>query len=187
MADVKSDRRPGGWLDPKDFPVCQHLEAHAGVILDELRRVASMKVWSVWKEGPYAPTGELTHVGEGEPCWRLFGLYLRGKPIGPHCRLCPETARVLAQVPRLTKAGFSCLEAGYAMEPHLGHDPKNFRVHLGLIVPEGDCGMSVNGEARRWEAGRATIFDDTFVHAAWNRAASHRFVLIADILNDRAG
>lgn len=60
------------------------------------------------------------------------------------------------------------------MEPHVGHDPKNYRVHLGLIIPEGDCGMSVDGETRRWQSGKVTMFDDTYIRAAWNRTTANR-------------
>lgn len=177
-----SDPIRSGWVDPSAFPACRLLEEQAPIIREELEQILTKKVWAVWKEGPYTPDGRQTTVGEGEPSWRLFGLYLRGRPIEAHCRACPKTAAVLARIPRLTKAGFSCLEAGYVMEPHIGHDPKNYRIHLGLIVPEGDCGLRVSGEARHWEVGKVTMFDDTFIHEAWNRTASHRFVLIVDVL-----
>jgi len=71
------------------------------------------------------------------------------------------------------------------MIPHVGHDPKNYRIHLGLIVPPGDCGLRVGGEARGWAVGQVTMFDDTFIHEAWNRTTKPRVVLITDILNEK--
>lgn len=35
---------------------------------------------------------------------------------------------------------------------------------MPLIVPDGDCGMRVGADVRRWEEGTATLFDDSFEH-----------------------
>jgi aspartate beta-hydroxylase len=52
-----------------------------------------------------------------------------------------------------------------------------------LIVPE-DCGaLRVGGEARRWRVGECLVFDDSFVHEAWNDSDHTRVVLIFDIWN----
>jgi ornithine lipid ester-linked acyl 2-hydroxylase len=176
-----------GWLDAREYPFCALLEAHYGAILADLERVIHLRVWIPWKERPYTPTTAIPGgIGDGEPHWRLFGLYLRGTPIERHCRLCPDTARVLAQVPKVTKAAFACLEAGAVIQPHMGHNPHNDRTHLGLVIPPGDCGMRVGGDggpSRGWTAGEATIFRDNQVHEAWNRTASHRYILIVDVDN----
>jgi aspartyl/asparaginyl beta-hydroxylase (cupin superfamily) len=174
-----------GWMDPAAYPFCAFLESNYLAILEELEQLLTQRVWTVWKEGPYTPSStDATYVNEGgEPHWRLFGLYLKGRPIEPHCRSCPRTARLLSQVPDLSKAGFSCLEAGYQMQPHIGHDPRNYRIHLGLIIPEGDCGMRVQGESRQWQVGKVTMFDDNQIHDAWNRTAANRFVLLVDVAN----
>ena len=173
------------WLDPSAYPFTAMLEEQHEAILEELRAVIDRKAWVVWTEGPDRPaTSERTQIGDGEaPKWRLFGLYLRGAPIPPHCALCPRTAALLAKVPKLTKAGFACLEAGYVMKPHIGHDPHNYRVHLGLIVPDGDCGMRVGDETRTWQRGKVTMFDDNQLHDAWNRTPQHRYVLIVDVVH----
>lgn len=183
MAEAPSLAR--GWLDPRAYPVCATLEAHFPAILRELERVVHMRLWVPWRERPYTPTTAIPGgIGDGdEPRWRLFGLYLKRRPIERHCRLCPETARVLASVPKVTKAAFACLEAGGVIQPHIGHDPRNNRAHLGLIVPPGDCGMRLGDETRAWQAGQATIFQDNQVHEAWNRTPHHRFILIVDVDN----
>jgi beta-hydroxylase len=173
-----------GWLDPADYPFCGLLEQNYAVIREELERLLQLRVWTVMHEGESKPVvPHPTFVGEGEPSWRLFGLYLHARPIAQNCRLCPRTAAVLQQIPKLTKAGFASLDAGYVMKRHIGHDPHNYRAHLGLIIPEGDCGMEVSGEARRWTEGRVTLFDDNQMHQAWNRTARDRFVLIVDTAN----
>jgi len=172
-------------MDPRDFAICALLEARYPAIVAELEHVIALRLWVPWKERPYTPTSAIPGaIGEGdEPRWRLFGLYLRGRPIDRHCRLCPETARTIAEMPRVTKAAFACLEAGAVIEPHMGHNPRNDRAHLALVIPPGDCAMRVGGEARGWEPGKATIFQDNQVHEAWNRTASHRYILIVDVDN----
>ena len=55
-------------------------------------------------------------------------------------------------------------------------------MHLPLVVPEPErCGIRVAGEARRWEVGKAMIFDDAFEHEVWNEGASARAVLLFDL------
>ena len=54
--------------------------------------------------------------------------------------------------------------------------------HLPLIVP-ADCALVVGGEARAWQEGKTMVFDDTFVHEAWNRSEQLRVVLLLDLWN----
>jgi aspartyl/asparaginyl beta-hydroxylase (cupin superfamily) len=60
------------------------------------------------------------------------------------------------------------------------------RCHLALVVPRGDVALRVDGEMRRWEAGRCLVFDDTLEHDAWNRAAADRVVLIVTFADREA-
>eukprot|EP00966_Prymnesium_polylepis_P084105 1946792-Prymnesium_polylepis.2 len=41
--------------------------------------------------------------------------------------------------------------------------------------------MRVAGEERRWEVGRALIFDDAFEHEVWNDTDAERVVLLLDL------
>lgn len=184
-----------GWLDPSRFPFCRTLEAGFPTILEELERLIALKVWSVWGAAHYARRiermsiddiraaleSQQTRIGEDQdPGWRVFALTLMGRPFERNCALCPRTADVLKAIPGLTTAAFTCMEAGYRTPAHTGTFPV-YRSHLGLIVPEGDCALSVDGEPRRWEPGRVLMFDDRHVHEAWNLAAAHRYILIVDV------
>jgi len=103
-----------------------------------------------------------------------------GRPFERNCELCPRTTEILSEVPGLLGAGFSCLEAGYHTRAHTGSYPV-YRAHLGLIVPDGDCALSVDGEPRHWQPANVLMFDDTHLHEAWNHTAMHRYVLIVDV------
>jgi beta-hydroxylase len=109
----------------------------------------------------------------------VFGLVAFGKRIEGALRACPRTAKALEHVPHLTTAGFSRLAPGAHIQPHKGWVKTVYRGHLGLVVPEG-CALRVGDETRVWSEGKCLVFDDTFEHEAWNRAASERIVLLFD-------
>lgn len=161
---------PSGFLDPGGFPFVRALERSAPAIRRELDRLLESDVFSPWPEtGLY---------GQG---WKVFGLRFFGRKLDGNCRKCPRTAKILEQVPCLQTAGFSRLEPGARIRPHVGYTSAVLRCHLGLIAPPR-CGIRVGGETRSWEAGKCLIFDDTIEHEAWNDSGEDRVVLLLDFL-----
>ena len=76
---------------------------------------------------------------------------------------------------------FSLLAPHTHIPPHTGVINGRLTVHLPLVVPP-DCGALRAGEqAHAWEEGRCLVFDDSFVHEAWNDSPHLRAVLIFDI------
>jgi beta-hydroxylase len=112
--------------------------------------------------------------------WNVFGLYAFGRKLLKNCHLCPETARLVEDIPGMTTAGFSWMEAGTHIKPHVGYTEAVLRCHLGLIVPPGDCALRVGPETRSWEEGKCLVFDDRTEHEAWNRTGKDRIVLLID-------
>lgn len=120
--------------------------------------------------------------GEG---WKVFGLFdfPQGRPIAGNVERCPVTAALVERhVPRHGAAGFSVLRPGTRIRPHAGYQGEFLRLHLGLAVPAGDCGLRVAGETRRWREGEALVLDDRVEHEAWNLTADERVVLLADFV-----
>ncbi|HLW64572.1 MAG TPA: aspartyl/asparaginyl beta-hydroxylase domain-containing protein [Gemmataceae bacterium] len=113
--------------------------------------------------------------------WTVFGLYALGQPIPAACAACPNTARVLKQIPGLSMAGFSRLAPHTHVKPHVGWAASVYRMHLALVVPPG-CRLRVAGETRHWQEGRCLIFDDIVEHEAWNDSDLPRGVLLIDFL-----
>jgi aspartyl/asparaginyl beta-hydroxylase (cupin superfamily) len=48
-------------------------------------------------------------------------------------------------------------------------------------VPKGDCAIRVGGRTLRWQEGKCLVFDDYFIHEAWNHTQEDRIVLVLDV------
>ncbi len=62
-------------------------------------------------------------------------------------------------------AFFSTLHGNTSIAAHSGPCNLRIRCHFPLIVPEGDCGMTVGDETVRWVAGEPVYFDDCYEHS----------------------
>lgn len=114
--------------------------------------------------------------------WKTFLLAGYGFRSERNIEMCPETWRILQNVPGLVTAMFSIFEPGKHLPPHRGPYNGVLRLHLGLIVPEPHdrLGIRVGDQLCRWQEGRALIFDDAFEHEAWNKTDHTRVVLFVD-------
>ncbi len=114
--------------------------------------------------------------------WNVMYLYLGG-PIQENRARCPETVKVLESIPRFARhapAVFSALHPGTHIAPH--HGPRNsvLRVHLPLIAPER-CFLNVGSELFEWRDGQVELWNDAFIHQAWNQSDRTRVVLHFDV------
>jgi beta-hydroxylase len=77
---------------------------------------------------------------------------------------------------------FAALMPGKELKKH--HDPFafTFRYSLGLITPNSDqSGLIVDGNDYHWKDGESIIFDETYMHSAYNHSDQIRIVLMTDI------
>jgi aspartyl/asparaginyl beta-hydroxylase (cupin superfamily) len=116
----------------------------------------------------------------------MIPLMKNGAVVDEFASRCPRTME-LARKLDLPKLGlispslyFSVLEPNSRIAPHTGITNARLISHLPLIVPD-NCGFRVGGETRRWEVGKAMVFDDMTSHEAWNDSDRVRVVLIADL------
>jgi beta-hydroxylase len=79
--------------------------------------------------------------------------------------------------------GFSIFRSGAEVYPHMGVSNKLLRVHLTLYSNEM-CGILVDGEEYNWKDGDLMVFDDTFMHSAWNKGSTDRVILLLDFFKD---
>jgi beta-hydroxylase len=155
------------FLNTADFPFTANLERDWKVIRGELLTIRK-KDFMAWPERFLYGTG-----------WDVFGLHAFGQKLQANCALCPRTTEAVESIPGLMTAGFSWLEPGTHIKPHIGYSKAVLRCHLALIIPE-ECRLRVGPETRSWEEGKTLVFDDTTEHEAWNRSNSDRVVLLLD-------
>jgi len=85
-------------------------------------------------------------------------------------------------------ANYSHLVPKTVLHRHIG--PENpsgefIRIHIPLIVPDGDVFLEVNGEEVRWDDIFA--FDNQLAHSAHNLTNEHRLIFLIDIRRSRIG
>jgi len=121
--------------------------------------------------------------------WKTFFFYGYGFTAGKNVERCPETARLLNEIPGMTTAMFSILSPHKKIPPHGGPYKGVLRYHLGLLVPEpaAACGIRVGGDVRHWAEGQSLVFDDTHEHEAWNDTDGIRVVLFVDVKRPLSG
>jgi aspartyl/asparaginyl beta-hydroxylase (cupin superfamily) len=161
--------------DRERFPWIAELEGSFSLIQDELSRLL--------QAGPGFSTVYRSQTSAGE--WAAAYLWVFGKPVEETCRRCPETARILAAVPGAAEFGttlYSALAPHTHIAPHYGLTNAKLRCQLPLRVPAG-CKLKVGEHEIEQQEGRCIVFDDSFLHSAWNGSDQPRFVLVFDFFH----
>ena len=166
-------------FDAALFPWVKTLEANWQTIRVELDGVLKVRE-HVPAFHQLSPDQARISKGDNWKTFVLFGFKYRAER---NCKLCPETARILATIPNLQNAWFSILAPGYHIPPHRGVTKVLIRCHLGLLVPQQreQCYIRVADQICQWEEGKCLVFDDTYDHEAWNNTNQERAVLFLDI------
>lgn len=164
------------WYRTSEIPVAARLEAEWATVRAELFGVLQR----------HTGFQQYVHLNDYRevvpPEWKA--LYLKhGSATFPENRsLCPRTTALIDGDDRIEEmAMFSALNPGGHIKPHGGTWNCRLNVHLALVAPPGDCALRVGDETRPWTEGRCLIFDDSFVHEAWNRGTLTRFILLVNV------
>ena len=153
------------FIDPTDFKFIQPLEDHWKEIREEYDAMASSAV--KWHEP--------IHNGK----WDVIGFRFQGQDFPGNKLRAPITAAICDQIPTIHSYGFSILEPGCEIQPHIGYSNQILRGHLALYS-NPLAALKVGEEIRPWTEGKAFIFDDTTLHSAWNRGETKRVILLFD-------
>jgi tetratricopeptide (TPR) repeat protein len=183
-AFVISGIKPNRYFDASEFAGVANIERETDAVREEFLALAESKrdQWSSRLGGLHAPENGSGRAG----AWSMIPLIRNGRVVEEFASRCPRTMQLakaldLPDIPLLSPSlYFSVLEPGSRIEPHIGITNARIIAHFPLIVPE-NCGFRVGGELRRWEPGKALIFDDMTTHEAWNDSDRIRVVLIADL------
>jgi beta-hydroxylase len=167
-------------LDTAAFAWVPRLERDWRTIRAELDRVLTRKDELPCFQDILPDVGLVT----GDRGWKSFLLLGVGIRAKRNIEQCPQTWRILREIPGLSTAMFSIFEPGKHLEPHRGPYNGLLRLHLGLIVPDASDNVAIRVGSRvcHWDEGKALIFDDSYEHEAWNRSGQLRVVLFADFV-----
>ena len=169
------------FLEPKQFAWVSTLENNWQAIADELEVVLQY-------------TDDLPRFQDISPdqgnnisqdnLWKTFFFYGYGVKMQQNCDYCPQTTRIIEQIPGLKTAFFSILLPGKHIPEHRGPYKGVLRCHLPLKVPQArkKCAIRVENEIHHWEEGKVVVFDDSYPHEAWNKTDEVRVVLFLDIV-----
>nr|WP_301334254.1 aspartyl/asparaginyl beta-hydroxylase domain-containing protein [Solimonas sp. SE-A11] len=114
--------------------------------------------------------------------WKSFYLKIYDNDIPSAKALAPKTHALIEQIPGMNLALFAVLMPGKRLTQH--HDPFAFslRYSLGLSTPNSEqCGLMVNGEHYIWRDGDSVLFDETYIHSAYNDTEIPRVILMTDV------
>jgi len=171
------DRR---FFDQSDFPWVESVEKDWPAIRSELDKVLALR------EG--IPNFQDISVDQkwltSDEKWKTFFFHAYGIKQEQNCAFCPATASALEKIPGLKTAFFSILMPEKRIPPHRGPYNGVLRYHLAVKVP-GDgreCGIDVGGDVGHWVEGKSLVFDDSYMHHAWNNSDDIRVVLFVDFV-----
>ena len=83
---------------------------------------------------------------------------------------------------------YSILPAQSIIERHIGIENKkgqNIRIHIPIIVPEGDLYLEATGEEVDWQ--HPWGFNNQYMHSAHNNTDEHRLIMLIDLKRTYVG
>lgn len=114
--------------------------------------------------------------------WKSFYLKVYDLEIPSARALAPKTMALIEQVPNMNLALFAVLMPGKRLGQHADPFALSLRYSLGLSTPNSErCGLMVNGEHYVWRDGDGIVFDETYMHSAYNDTDVPRIILMTDI------
>jgi beta-hydroxylase len=169
--------RADPFVDVSKFPQLAPLQANWQMIRDEALRL--------FDEGYIRAAARYNDIGFNSffrRGWKRFYVKWYGDFLPSAQALCPNTARLLAEIPSVNAAMFALLPPGGRLGAHRDPFAGSLRYHLGLVTPNSDkCRIFVDGQMYYWKDGEAVMFDETFVHHAENQSDVQRLILFCDI------
>jgi len=145
------------------------IKLHWKVFRDEAKNVIDKEITIPWHE-------EKLHNNK----WDVFPIIWQ-RQLSPLSEYTNNSFDIVNKYSFVRNCGFSIMRPQCEIYPHAGYTNEVLRCHLGLIVPEGNCGIKVEDEVCNWREGDILFFDDTKLHSTWNKTDQMRVVLLVDL------
>lgn len=155
------------FISTAEISFLQPLKAHWQAIRAEYDGMAAASIQ--WPEP--------IHNGK----WNVLGLCFQGKDMVENKKRAPLTSSLCEAIPGIQTYGFSIMEPGCEIQPHVGYTNQVLRGHLGLYSNPA-AALKIGEEVCHWKEGEVFVFDDTILHSAWNRGTTTRVILLFDFL-----
>jgi hypothetical protein len=178
-------------IDFNLYPELNILIENNHIIINELNNIITSNKWILYDDLHHKSlfknntindifktlkSKETTLNSSDKPTWKLYGLLFNRQIYNNDC---PNTIKMLLNIPSVINAGFSCLEPGKYTDYHTDNNDNFFRVQIPLVIPDGNCKFKIKNKILDWK--KPFIFNDNCFHQAWNLTQYNRFVLILDI------
>ncbi len=177
-----NDKNPKLFYEPGEFGFLKVFELNYELIKEEYFNLINVLPHDKW----FTAFPEYVASDKGNQ-WKTFTFKFMGITNTLAHHYCPKTYDLIKGIPELIGAEFSVLPPGTIIKPHKGFSKMILRSHLGLVVPEGGCSLTVENETYYWKEREMVVFDDSFEHSAINPTNSTRVILMIDIPNPRWG
>lgn len=171
-------------FERSELSFADYYEEQYPIILNELEAILADKT-DIPAYAEQTPENPLTTGGN----WDALFFFRHGKKYQENHQRCPKTSEILANLPLVHIADhspevcFSVLRPQAHLLPHRGVTNSRCVLHMGLKIPE-HCRLNLcDVRELEWQPGKIFMFDDTYLHEAWNRSAQSRYVLLADVWN----
>lgn len=164
-------------LNPEDIPYNDKIESKLNEIYAEF--------YSVYAQGHLPDIKDFykvqTDIGQDEH-WKAFPFIVYNHTFRENMDRCPETARLIRELPGCTSAMYSLLHPGKHILPHTGVYKGVLRCLFTLKASDqGNCWIRVNDKKMIFETGKCIYFDETFEHEVKNDSEEIRVVLYLDL------
>jgi beta-hydroxylase len=167
----------GPFMDPAAFPALKVLTDNWRVFREE-----GLRLMDEERIVPATGDNDLGFHTFFKRGWKRFYLKWYGNDLPSARAHCPRSFDILSRVPGVHGAMFATLPPGAKLGRHRDPFAGSLRYHLGLRTPNDDrCWIAVDGEKRSWRDGEPLVFDETFVHEAYNGSDVTRLILFCDV------
>lgn len=167
----------GPFLDVADFPELAPLRENWKVIRDEALRLHERGLL-----GAPARHDDVAFNSFFKRGWRRFYLKWYDDFLPSAHEACPRTLELVQAIPNVHAALFTYMPPHSKTSKHRDPFAGSLRYHLGLVTPGADaCRIYVDGQAYSWRDGEDVVFDETFIHRAFNDTDEDRIILFCDV------
>lgn len=164
-------------LDLADFPQLQPLMNNWQIIRDEA--VQLQEQGAVRASDKHDDVGFNSFFRTG---WKRFYVKWYDDPLPSARRQCPKTVALVNSIPSIKGAMFASLPPGATLVAHRDPFAGSIRFHLGLATPNDDrCRIYIDGKPYSWRDGEGIVFDETYIHKAYNETDKQRIILFCDV------